>query len=151
MSNDLLKKALTRMQSYCSRSEKCEYDVRQKMFQTKIDINLHDKIIDSLKNDDFINELRFANAYVLDKFKFNMWGRIRIRLELQKKGIAEEIIENAILNISKEEYENLIKKLIANKKIKAETNYEYSQKMLRYLYGKGYEPDIVSRFISDSN
>lgn len=151
MSDDLFKKALIRMQFYCSRSEKCEYDVRQKMFQAKIDINLHDEIIDSLIVDNFINDIRFAKAFVLDKFKFNMWGKIRLRLALQKKGISEAIIEDAISIISKEEYENVIKKLIANKKIKAESNYEYSQKMLRYLYGKGYEPDIVSLFISDSN
>ena len=63
MSDDF-EKALIRMQFYCSRSEKCEYDVRQKMFQAKIDINLHDEIIDSL-NKSRKNSKRFKTENVI--------------------------------------------------------------------------------------
>jgi regulatory protein len=147
MSEDFFIKALVRMEAYCSRSEKCEYDVRQKLNQINIDLTTQNRIVDSLRNDSFICDERFANAFCLDKFRFNHWGKIRIRIELKKRNLSDALIEKAITIISDEDYQKKIKYLIENKKIKAANNYEYSQKMLRYMYGKGFEPELVSEFL----
>ncbi len=37
-----------------------------------------EKIIEILIKENFINEARFAAAFVRDKFKYNKWGKIKI-------------------------------------------------------------------------
>lgn len=52
----------------------------------------------SLRKYDLVNDLRFAKIYVNEKSRLKQRGEYRIKLELRKKGISDEIIEHAFLN-----------------------------------------------------
>jgi regulatory protein len=140
---------LNRMQAYCSRSEKCIFDVKKKLDSLDVNSDIQEKIVSVLKNEGFIDELRYARAFTSDKFRFNRWGRIKIRIELQQRNIADETIREALNEISQEDYIAAIGSLIDGKKIHAKSNYEYRQKVLRFLYGKGFEPEIVTKVLDN--
>ena len=70
---------------YCSKAEHCIDDVRQKLWTWKVPTEEHDDIINTLIDNNFINEQRYAEAFVKDKFRFNHWGRIKISLMLRAK------------------------------------------------------------------
>lgn len=142
-------KYLDKAMNYCSRSEHCIEDVRQKLWDWKAPEYEHDEIISTLVENDFINEKRYAIAYANDKFKFNHWGRVKIRMMLKSKKIGTAIIDDAISCIDEEEYIEVLKNLIEaeSKKVKATTDYERKAKLIRYVAGRGFETSIAGELI----
>jgi len=136
--------------NYCSRSEHCIEEVRQKLWDWKVPSEEHEKIITSLVENNFVNEERYATAYVKDKFRFNHWGRIKIRLMLKAKKIGAATIDDAISCIDEDEYAEVLRSIIESesRKVKAATDYERRGKILRHVVSRGFEPSIASEFIS---
>lgn len=138
-----------RAASYCSLSEHCVSEIDQKLTSWKVEKSLKKKLIDKLLANDFINEKRYAKAFVNDKFRFNKWGKIKIALALHSKGLNEELIDEALLSVDEEEYlsilENLLKSKLAT--FKDLTDYEKKGKLFRFAQGKGFEPTAIEKVL----
>ena len=80
------KDILKQMEMLCSRKEYCVFEINEKLKKFDISHSEKEAIIKTLENNNFIDELRYAKAYVNDKFKFNKWGRIKIRYIRGDKG-----------------------------------------------------------------
>ena len=143
------KQALARIQKICSIQEKCSFDVRQKMFNWGIEEKEVEKIINSLVNDKFINDNRFAKSFVREKFRFNKWGRIKITYALKNKRIPESTINLALGEIEEEKYLHVLEtELIKKKKsIKAKIQFDLKGKLLRFGQSKGFETENIIRII----
>ena len=145
-------KALSKAAALCSKSEKCISDIRTKLFQWKLPSHEHDQIIDYLISEKFIDEERFARHFVRDKFRFNQWGRVKIRYHLSGKGIEGSLINEAIANeIDDEQYLVVLKKLAKEKlkTIKAETDFARKGKLMQFLSGRGFELDAISKILNE--
>lgn len=142
-------KTLDKAMNYCSRAEHCIEDVRQKLWDWKIPEDEHEKVLTTLIDNNFINEERYAKAFVKDKFHFNHWGRIKIRMMLKAKKIVTATIDDAISCIDDDEYFEVLRNLIEkeSKRVKATTDYERKAKLLRYVASRGFEPSIASELI----
>ena len=83
------------------------------------------KTITRLKEEDFLNEERFAKAFARGKFRINKWGKKMIIFELRKRGISETVIDSGLSEISDEDYQKTLKELIRKKKeeLKGEKHY----------------------------
>jgi len=99
------KEAITRAQSICSRQEQCRQDIFTKLGKWGLDEPNALKIIKQLEKDKFIDEMRYAISFAQDKMKFNKWGRIKISWMLRQKNIPDDIIDQAVDQINKDEYE----------------------------------------------
>ena len=141
---DIEKKAI----SYCIKSEKCEYDIRQKMIEWRTDKETIDKIINNLIDNNFINHQRYVNAFVHDAIYIINWGRLKIRYLLQQKKISETLINEAIGNINIEDYEKNLEKLI-RQRFQAQIPVTVADKLkiIKSLYSRGFEPDVTERII----
>lgn len=106
---------LHRMAAYCSSAERCEQDVRQKLVKAELEPEAVSRIINRLRQEKFIDEARFARAFVSDKFRFNHWGKYKIRCELLRKEISEEEIELALSSLEMEEYDQVLMDLLKTK------------------------------------
>lgn len=138
--------ALSRAAALCSRSEKCLSDIRKKLFTWGLAESHHQKLLDYLVDQKYIDEERFTRFFVRDKFRFNQWGRIKIRYHLDAKRIPDQIIESILdVEINPVEYKDLALNLTKAKvkTIKAENDFERKGKVMRFLAGKGFEPDII--------
>ncbi|MCF6242953.1 MAG: RecX family transcriptional regulator [Bacteroidales bacterium] len=144
-----VKQALVKVQNLCARSEKCKADIRKKLYEWQISSSESEKIIESLVQDKFIDELRYAEYFVRDKFRFNKWGRIKIAYTLKLKQIPQNIIEQALLEIKEEEYRESIKNEIMKKQknIKDTETYKLKEKLIRFAQSRCYELDISSDII----
>ncbi len=131
---------------YCSLSEHCIQKVREKLVQWETPKEFIDPIIDKLLEDDYINEERFARAFVKDKFRFNHWGRIKISAHLRALSISSEIIATAMQEIGDEEYAKMLDEIVEKKRksIKNGTDYEIRAKLLRHALSRGFEYDLVA-------
>ena len=131
---------------YCSLSEHCIQKVREKLMQWETPKEYINPIIDKLLEDDYINEERFARAFVKDKFRFNHWGRIKISTHLRALGISSENIATAMQEIDDEEYEKMLDEIVEKKRksIKNGTDYEIRAKLLRHALSRGFEYEIIA-------
>ncbi|NOZ34188.1 MAG: hypothetical protein GXO80_02695 [Chlorobi bacterium] len=76
-------KALNKAMYLCSKAEKCKSDIRKKLYEWKANPDEYDNIINQLEEQKFIDEVRFVKYYVRDKFEFNKWGKIKIKLKYE--------------------------------------------------------------------
>lgn len=140
---------LFKASAYCATAEHCEADVRTKL-QTWACAPEHiDKIINYLKNENFLNEQRYCNAFVRDKFRFNQWGKTKIAMMLRTKNIAEETIAEAIDQIDDATYQQTVTTLLQTKLkgLKYRDEYDRKAKLIRFAQGRGFEYGIIAAAI----
>jgi len=143
------KQALARIRKLCSTQEKCSFYVYQKLSDWGFENMAIEKIINSLIEDKFVDDNRFAKSFVREKFRFNNWGRIKITYALKQKRIPESTINLALEEIEEEEYLQVLEtELIKKKKsIKAKNQFDLKGKLLRFGQSKGFEFECVMRII----
>lgn len=149
--NNNLKQILNKLESYCAYQERCLYEVEEKL--KKEDISVHDKeiIINSLIENNYLNERRFAESYITGKIRIKKWGKLKIIAHLQQKRISKEIVEEVFSKLDKIDYEENIKHLINRKKEELEKKESNTliikQKLFRFLLSKGYKFEDFSKFV----
>lgn len=148
-SEDIKKQVLSKMEALCSRSEKCISEIREKLAALPVNEDQADEILASLQKDKFIDESRYAETFVRDKFKFNQWGRLKIRQVLHLKSISEENISSGLKQIDDENYFQLLLKLLKekNNQIKDKNPYSRKGKLFRFAAQKGFESDLIYKAI----
>lgn len=141
--------ALAKAAAYCSSAEKCKEDVLSKLKTWNANSNDFAKIIDTLIDEKFIDETRYATAFTNDKFKYNKWGKFKIYAMLRSKKIEEAAIEEAINHIDEEEYERMLYEILTKKlnNISYETEYEKEGKLIKYAMSKGYESKVINKIL----
>lgn len=149
---DLLVKA----QNYCSLAEHCVSEVRDKLYQWGAAPAVQDRLLDRLCQSGFIDEQRYAAAFVHDKVAFLGWGREKIRMMLLMKHLPSPIVEQAIAGIDEEVYLQQLRRLIEQKKQElSESSIVNSQssivnspqgvqsKICRFLAQRGFTTDEI--------
>lgn len=141
------KEAYLRLEGLCARAERCTAELRRKLFQWGVPSGEHDSIIDLLIDRRFVDDARFAGAFVRDKVTFERRGRLYLKRELMARRIPGDVIERVISDIDEQEYINNLDTLMERK---MRQNPELSQtfegrtKIFRYGVQKGFEPGLVS-------
>lgn len=125
----------------CSRSETCTYNIQEKLKLWGLNEADSILVIGHLKDEKYIDDERFARAYVKDKFRFNHWGRQKIEFMLRARKISQEILELAFEEIEEEGYADELQKLLQEKAktIKAKDQYDKRNKLMRFAMGRGFE------------
>lgn len=128
---------------------KTQKEIKDKLFLKGYDENTIDRTIEFLEEYNFIDDKNYTRMYVSDKIKKQ--GANKIKYELTKKGVSEELIKDQISNIDKDS-EKEVAYLLAEKKYsilkkREGDKYKLSQKLYRFLISKGYEYDIVSEIV----
>mgnify|MGYP000144425225 CR=1 FL=1 len=137
--------ALQKMQNYCSYQERCHKEVRQKLKEMRMIPEAIDHIVTALIQHDFLNESRYAKAFVRGKFRIKHWGKRRLILELRKRDISKFNINLALQEITDADYLETFDKL-AEKKYQAiqESNkLKMKKKLADYLLYRGWESHLV--------
>ncbi|MDD3321017.1 MAG: regulatory protein RecX [Paludibacter sp.] len=131
--------------SYCSISEHCISEVEDKLNAWCVSCDDKTAIIKRLIEEDFINEKRFCNYFVKDKFRFNKWGKIKISYALKQKGLSNELITNALNTIDDGEYEEMLGAILKTKLIGLKYEYEFEKqgKLFRFAQGRGFENNVI--------
>ncbi len=81
------KQALIKAESYCAYQERCQQEVRDKLYSWGLHEVQVENVIAELIASNFINEERFAKAYAGGKFRIKKWGRVKISIAKLKKRI----------------------------------------------------------------
>ncbi|MDR3194203.1 MAG: RecX family transcriptional regulator [Tannerella sp.] len=132
--------------AYCSAGERCVAEVRRKLAAAGASPETAGRIVDRLLKERFVDEARFCHSFVNDKFRFNQWGRLRIRYELQRKGIASGTVAEALDGMDEEVYRSSLSDMLEKKKrtIRGSSERDVFLKLYRYACGRGYESTLVA-------
>lgn len=149
--NKVLSKAeaLAKAMHYCAYQERCHLEVRQKLSEMNVQKSYIGSIIAKLEKDRFLDEKRFAILYSESKFRLKHWGKNKIIYELEARKIPNAFIEKGINAIPDKEYLATLKILMKNKQstLKESDDFILKNKIAAFVIGKGYEPDLVWKFI----
>ena len=139
-------KAFSRMSNLCARKECCVFDIQTKLQRLDLEAEVIDRIINLLKKERYIDELRFTKSFIHDKVRFNKWGKVKIEYSLRQKWISENIVSEAFLEFSDEDLTDSLPELLEAKwkTIKGKSDYDKKNKLIRFALGRGFEMrDII--------
>ena len=146
-----MKKEMTEQEAYlqlaalCAQAEHCQQEMRDKMRRWELDEIVQNRIIDRLIKERYVDDERYARAFVKDKIRYNKWGRRKVQQALWMKRIDADIQQRVLDEIDEKEYLDVLRPLLKQKRksIKAESDYELNQKLLRFALGRGFGFDII--------
>ena len=143
--------ALQRAASLCSGSEHCISDIMDKLCRWGVPKQDCEKVIDVLIDGKYIDERRYARAYVNDKVRFSHWGRLKIRAMLRMHHISDTDINEALEDIDIQQYMEVLADVIAAKRrsINDDGSYVSRAKIIRFALQRGFEMHEIVKFVSD--
>lgn len=149
---ELFRTALSKAMKLCSGREFCKKDIREKASSWGVGPDDTAKIISMLVSEKFIDEHRYAAAYVRDKFNYNKWGKVKIAASLKMKGIPQEIIREAIDSLDADKYRQSLEALINSqrKRVKSKNLYDLKGKLMRYGLSKGFESGLLYEILGEA-
>ena len=143
--------AYTKLSALCAMSEQCCWDVERKMRRWELPAEATERVTRRLVEERFIDEERFAHAFVRDKFRYNHWGKVRIEQELRQRHIASRHIEEALQEIEDTDHLDALRDIIEKKRptVKGRNNYEIKGKLIRFALGRGFEMDEILKVVGN--
>ena len=137
--------ALAALMRLCARAEKSEGDALRLMRGWGVTEEDARRVLARLVADRFIDDARYAEAFVRDKLRLSGWGAYKLRTALQRKGIDRAVIEEALQQTNREEMADRLADRLARKlrTTRAESAYALRTKLIRYGLSLGYDYETV--------
>lgn len=130
---------------FCAYQERSQQEVRDKLYGYGLHQDEVEDVLADLITDGFINEERFARAYVGGKFRMKGWGRKKIMQGLKQHRISEYCIKKGLEEIDLDAYYNTLTKHAEKKlpSLNGQTSYIMRGKLTQHLMMKGFEGDLI--------
>ena len=143
--------ALAKAAGLCSRAEHAEAEMLRKLWQWGVDAGDAARVVTWLVDNGFVDNARYAHAFVYDKSRFDLWGRVKIRHHLRQNGVPAAVIEEAMAEIDDAEYASGLRTLLAAKRRTQSSADPYKVKasLLRYAASRGFEPALALRIMAE--
>lgn len=137
--------ALAGLMRLCARAEKSEGDARRLMRNWGLGERDAQQVLDRLLRDRFIDDSRYAEAFVREKLRLSGWGEYKIRTALQRKGVRKELIDTALAQADRTGMGQRLQQQLERKArtVKYVTQYELKTKLIRYGLSLGYDYETV--------
>ena len=106
-------------------------------------------ILKYLIREGYVDESRYAAAFVHDKVRFAKWGRVKIAQALWQKRIPQDVADEALSSIDDDEYMTALKEVVKarSRAVKGITEYERKMKTMKTVCSRGYEPSLVRKVL----
>ena len=146
-----VEEATKALEHYCAYQERCHKEVEQKLYDLNMVPEAKEQIIIHLLKYNFLNEERYAKAFVRGKFTIKKWGKQRIINELKYKNISSYNLNTALKEIDLDNYLKTLKSLAEKKwtTLKDSNIYIKKNKLIKFLISKGYESELVYSLVND--
>jgi regulatory protein len=150
-----MKKEMTGQQAYqkltdlCARSEHCQQEMLDKMRQWGVSEEEQAQVMERLIREKYVDDARFARAFVYDKIRYNKWGRRKVEQALWLKRIDNSIGQSILDEVDDEEYLSILRPMLKQKRkgIKAKSEYELTMKLIKFALGRGFTMDLIKQCI----
>lgn len=137
--------AYLQLTQLCARAEHCQHEMLEKMRRWEMSDEAQARVMARLVKERYVDDERYARAFVRDKIRYNKWGRRKVEQALWQKRIDEVIRQQVLDEVDDEEYLSVLRPLLKQKRrsTKAASDYELNQKLVRFALGRGFTYDII--------
>lgn len=143
--------ALRKIQDWCAYQERCQQEVRDKLYAYGLKTDDVENLIAQLISENFLNEERFAKAYAGGKFRIKKWGRVKIKMELKARRVSDYCIRKGLAEIGEEEYRKTLRKILDDKDrtMDEKNKIRRKYKLLRFAASRGFEQELVMELLHE--
>jgi regulatory protein len=136
---------------YCGYQERTEKEIQNKLRAWGVEKKEAERVLQTLKEDHFLDEGRYVEAFIRGKFLGKKWGRRRIFAALTEKGLDQALVQQGIATIENADYLQSLRYVADRKKqtLSGVPSIQARKKLTNYLLQKGYEPDLVIKTVQD--
>lgn len=129
----------------CARGERSSGDALRLMQRWGVEEAERTKVLQKLRDSRFIDDSRFARAFVSDKLRLSGWGAHKIRAALRQKGVCTAIIEEQLRGLDTESTRDRLQKQLEKKArtVRHKDTYDLKTKLIRYGLSLGYDYEEV--------
>jgi regulatory protein len=133
----------------CAQAEHCQWEMTEKMRRWELDEAAQARIMQKLVKERYVDDERYARAFVKDKVQYNKWGRRKVEQALWQKHIDEDIRQRVLNEVADDEYLDVLRPLLKQKRksIKASNDFELNQKLMRFALSRGFTFDLIRQCI----
>ena len=137
--------ALAALMRLCARAEKSQEDARRLMRGWGLAERDAEGVLAKLVRDRFIDDARYAGAFVREKLRLSGWGGYKIRTALQRKRIDRALIDAALAEADRSGMDERLRRQLDRTARTAQysTQYELKTKLIRYGLSLGYDYETV--------
>lgn len=137
---------------YISIKMRSEKEIKDYLIKKGISEFNVERIIDKLKGNGYIDDIKYANAYIKDQLNLSNNGPYKIKSNLINLGIDEDIIDELIYKIDKDIIKDKLTKLINKQlKIKKGSKNMLKLKLVTYFCNLGYDKEMILNILNNSN
>ena len=134
--------ALQSLMRMCARSERSSGDALRLMKRWGVADDEARKVLARLQSERFIDDARYAEAFVRDKLNLSGWGAYKIKMSLRAKGISREVIEEVVAPMIEatdmtERLEEIMQRKMRT--LKYTSPYDAKSKLIRFAASRGYD------------
>jgi regulatory protein len=103
--------------------------------------------MERLTRERYVDDERYARAFVNDKVRYNKWGRRKVEQALWAKHIDEDIRQRVLDEVTDEEYLRVLRPLLQQKRrtTKAPDEYTLNRKLVQFALSRGFTFDIIQQ------
>ena len=137
--------ALAALMRQCARAERCSGDALRLMHRWGVADEDAQKVLSRLVAERFIDDQRYADAYVREKSRFAGWGANKIRLSLRAKRLPAPVVEKALGQIDRASSGESLLRIIGRKAERTPHKdvWDLKSKLLRFGLSRGFDYDEV--------
>lgn len=145
--------ALITLTALCASSEHCSQEMLDKMTRWQLPEEEQARVMEYLVKNNYIDEERFTHAFVMDKIRYNKWGRRKIEQTLWQKRIPKDIQTKILDEIDENEYLNVLRPLLKSKRrcIQAKNDYELNMKLIKFALSRGFTFELIRQCIDGAD
>ena len=146
MNSDII---FQRLAALCAKGEHCQHDMIEKMRRWEVDDETQAAVMARLVKERYVDDERYTRAFVHDKIAYNQWGRKKIEQALWLKHIDGDTARRVLDEVDDEQYVSVLRPLLKQKRrsIKAASDYELNQKLVKFALSRGFTYDIVRQCV----
>ncbi|MCR5198045.1 MAG: RecX family transcriptional regulator [Prevotella sp.] len=138
-----------KLTALCARSEHCQQEMLEKMRQWGVSQEEQAQVMARLVSESYVDDERYARAFVSDKIRYNKWGRRKVEQALWLKRIDKAIAAQVLDEVDDAEYVSVLRPLLKQKRrsTKAASEYELTMKLIKFALSRGFTMDIIKQCI----
>jgi len=141
--------AYQRLTALCARGEHCRHDLLEKMRQWGVSAEEQAEVTARLQRERYVDDERYARAFVHDKIHYNKWGRRKVEQALWAKHIDAHTAQAVLDEVDDREYVDILRPMLRQKRrsTKAGSEYELTMKLIKHALSRGFTMDIIKQCI----
>ena len=145
----LVRSARERAVRYLTFKDRSENEILRKLIDAGFDKTVAQNAVNELRTIGYLDDTRYAMKYLSERIRTKALSKKSLGFELKNKGIDKDIIEKALSEFEKDDYEVAFRERKRNFGHYDLNDKKTEQRAYRFLLHRGFSYEIVNKVIKE--